>query len=204
LLERSRKIEKIVRENGGSIMDLIDAVVDSKDMDILLRNEELEKGKELIPASLSDPEIRRYVATVLVLGGEDKLYDIGAMFDPNFSEKRIRSFVTWYHASAMNLFGNQLNDNGKLVHDVCEFGLPEYHIAMSALNSLTWHFGRPNSSEHRFFLDYSFDQVSLHNALADREVGQAAAQALKALPFVHALCQWKLDRLSYLTERGFL
>jgi hypothetical protein len=205
LLLRSRKMEAHLKANGKSIMDLVDAVKDSDDMDILLRNEELEKGTQLIPASLSsDPEMRNYIALVLVLGGEDKLWNIGAMLDPGFFKKRTRSWITFYHASAMNLFGNQLNDEGKLVHEVCEFGLPEYHIAMSAINSLAGRFGgRPASDVHRFFLDYSFDQVSLHNALSDREVGQAAAQALKALPFVHTLCQWKLNRLAHLYERGF-
>lgn len=192
LLSRSKRMEETIRASATSVMDLIDAIVASEDLDILMRNERAEAGCESF--NLSNPIVRRYAVTVLVMGGGKKMWDIGRMIDPNFLEARIRSWVTFYHANAANLFKDQLSDQGKLLHPVCEFGMPEYHIAIAAINSLTWRFGRRPSIVVKFFLDYSFDQVSLHNALFDSEIGQAAARTLKALPFVHSASKWKLER----------
>jgi hypothetical protein len=57
---------------------------------------------------------------------------------------------------------------------------------------------------NRFFLDYSFDQMSMYNALAelapsrwgrkkDEEIGLAAARSLKALPIRHSLCSKRMS-----------
>lgn len=197
LIERSRKMEKIIQTKVKELMDLADVVADSEDFDILMGNEMAEEG--LDPPDLSHHEMRHYAAMMLVFGDrESQMRELETMMaDRNFDYlgTHIRKWLTFYHVSAVNLFGNQLNDQGKLLHPVCEFGLPEYHIAISVVNSLTQRIGHQTSAAHRFFLDNSFDQVSLYNALSDREVGQAAELTLKALPFVHSSCRWKLDRL---------
>jgi len=58
---------------------------------------------------------------------------------------------------------------------------------------------------NRFFLDYSFDQTSMFNALAEllpswwnqrernEEIGMAAFQSLEALPIRHPLCSKKMS-----------
>ena len=118
------------------------------------------------------------------------------MTDRDFMTKRRHSILTAYHCVAMNEYKNQWTDDGTLIHPECEFANAEYSIAVSAINSLLDYY---DPAVNRFFLDYSFDQTSMYNALGelmafrwsgerDVEIGLAAARSLKALPIRHALC----------------
>lgn len=192
LIVRSRKMEIAVRAGPKNVVALIELVAASDDLDLLLQYHMEDAGEGM--QDLSDPRIRQYAAALLVVGDPDKLLDdMWAMLDPDFSEEKIQKWLTWYHVGAINHIGNQLTDGGKLLHSVCEFGLAEHHIAMAAINSLTCGRGYRPSEQDRFFLEHSFDQTSLHNALSsDSDLRQVAAETLRALPFLHSLCAWKL------------
>lgn len=193
LICASQQLGKKTKESDADFLQFIDLIAESEEFDLLMHLDLIERGEGEYPQDIN-AELRRYFATVLLLGGEDKLWDLSVMFDPEFLPKKIKSWLTFYHATALNLFSNRLTNEGKLVHPVCEFGLPEYHLGISALNSTSFFIPRlQNSSKNQFFLGHSFDQVSLHNALSDPVWGQAALQSLRSLPFVHSLCRRKME-----------
>jgi len=192
LITASQQLGEEAKRRDVDLMQFLDLVLESEEFDLLMRLDLIEKGMEY-PQNMND-DLRRYIATVLLIGGEDKLWDLSAMFDPEFLQKRIKSWLTFYHATALNLFSNRLADKGLLVNPVCEFGLPEYHLGISVLNSVSLCMSHErNSDMSKFFLGHSFDQVSLHNALSDPVFGQAALQSLQSLPFVHSLCRRKIE-----------
>lgn len=193
LLDRSRKMGERIKTEVRSISDLVDVICGSDDFDILMKLNAEQEGQPLL--DFPNPEFRKYAATLMVLGGEDALFDFSLMLDPNLLEKRIKIWLTFYHACAMNLFLNREADQGLLIHPICEVSASsEWSVAISAINSAR--FDRRGLCEEgeSFFIRNSFDQTSLFNALGsyDRSIGVAAQKALQSLPYRHPMCERKL------------
>lgn len=198
LIARSVKLEQHLAIASDPI-ELVEALVSSGEIRFLIEgfsNEEQEK----LDLMFANPEYVRMAAMVFVLG--DHLSNpLGIMMDKDFLKKRVHSIITAHHCVAMNELNNKWNHDGTLIHPECEFTNPEYSMAISAINSLVDHYG---PEVNRFFMDYSFDQTSLFNALSgcmsrwssqeEVTIGMAAAKSLKALPVQHPLCKWRLSR----------
>ncbi|MFA5029629.1 MAG: hypothetical protein WC518_02645 [Patescibacteria group bacterium] len=182
LIERSRKLEILLREQVHSMSDFIDIVKDSEDFDLLMRLNAEHERTTFVP--WTDPKIRFLGVASVVAGGMDKLHDFRAMIDPKYLEQQIKLWLSFYHCVAANHLANQLGDNGELVHLVCEFNAsPEYYLALSATNSIIV---REDEESESFFIDYGFDQLTLYNTMIRRkEAAVAAAEVVKTLPFVH-------------------
>ena len=201
LLDRSRKMEERIKTDVQFITDLVDVVCKSEDFDILLKLS--AKQESDTSPDFSNPEYRKYVAMLVVMGGQEALFDFSRMIDPNFLKKRIDSWLTFYHACAMNLFLNRETDEGLIIHPICEVSASsEWSVAISAINSAR--FDRRDLCEEgeSFFIRNSFDQTSLFNAvgLFGGSIGVAAQKALQSLPYKHPMCERKLkslERFSY-------
>jgi len=195
LIERSRRIGAEIAKRVETIADLIDYIAESEDLDVFLRYDAAERREK--PVVLPNADIRQYAAIRLMLG--DDFLSLGAMMDPELLPKKIKMWITAFHATAANLIKNRLQEDGELIHSACEFSLPEFNLALSVLNSLSFGFGEKPADLERFFVDHSADQLSLNNVLVgsrrnrDQTLAQAAVQTLQALPFLHPLCRQKLD-----------
>lgn len=198
LVDRSRRIEAEMNERVRNVMDLVDFIADPErdDLDVFMRYDLMEKGKgdewDLMAQRLTNSEFRNYVAMTLTLG--DETLSLRPMIDPSFLPARIKVWLTAFHATATNLLRNQLQEAGQLIHAACEFALPEYHLALSVLNSLNLDTRLVRDTEfHRFAMENGVDQLTLYNAMpelksGDTAIGRAAQQTLEALPFLHPLC----------------
>jgi len=202
VLERSRKMGENIKSNVRSIPDLVSVVRESDDFELLFRlNSELTGEPEI---DFSIPERRELAVMLTVMGGMEAAFDFTAMLDPSFLEKRIKSWLTFYHACVMNIFLNREGDDGKLIHPICEVSADvEWAIAISAINSACFdcHYGR-DEEEENFFIRNSFDQTSLYNAMRFRNepIGVAAHKTLKSLAFIHPMCVRRIksmERSSY-------
>jgi hypothetical protein len=197
LLERSRKLEKSI---GGNFSPdhVAKVLIETGELDFLHSHLVNDKDKAI------PDEFKEVYAMSLFLHTDPFSFDSGLLYnmltDPDFMEKKVGSLLTVYHYLAINSLRDQLNMGGKLLHPVCEFGLPEYYIAISAINSLC---DRETGAENRFFMDYAYDQMILHNGLlegraifrqSDPEVARAAAETLRALPFLHSQTKKLLGR----------
>lgn len=193
LIQVSRDLGLRISEANPDMMELVDMVLQHGEFDLVVRLDMLEKG-EVLPEGRMNEEFRKYLAMVMFLGGEEVLWDpMRVLMDPGFLPKRIGHWLTFYHATALNLFTNRLTNEGKLLHPICDFGLAEYHLGISLLNSVEFFLPGGKSAEgSRFFLGHSFDQVTFYNAMSDPEYRQVALKSLEALPFVHPLCAKKM------------
>ncbi|MFA7252760.1 MAG: hypothetical protein WC027_02790 [Candidatus Paceibacterota bacterium] len=200
LLHRSRVMEEKIKAKVKTLADLIDVLYESEDFDLLMQMNWKQEGHE--PLDLSNQQIRKYAVMLSIMGEED-MFNFGAMFDPNFLQKKIGIWLTFYHCVAMNLFLNRESDDGKMVHPVCEVSVSaDWAVAISAINSATWHCeSEDRKSQAEFFVRNSFDQVTLYNAasLARTPVGTAAYEALRSLKYLHQLCLRKIQ----IVERGW-
>ncbi len=194
LLERSRKMGERIKVEVRFIPDLIDVICESEDFDILMRLNAEQEGNPLL--DFSNPELRKYAVMLLVMGGQEVVFDLNQMLDPNLLEKRIKVWLTFYHACAMNLFLNRETDQGLLIHPICEVSASaEWSVAISAINSARFDRRDLENENETFFVRNSFDQTSLYNAvgLFDRSIGVAAEKALQSLPYKHPMCERKLQ-----------
>lgn len=186
LIHRSRKLEEMIRKGVTSVVELVFLIRDSDDFDLLMRMNAEQEGIQVL--DLSDPEFRFAVTAQVVLGGMENVFSIEKMLDPQFLPERIKAWLSFYHAIALNHLRNQLSDNGELVHPISEFSAnPEYDLALSAINSLVV---RHDQSSKQFFMDYEFNQLTLHNAMIGStwerpELGRAAASVVMSMPFMH-------------------
>lgn len=198
LIARSVKLEQHLN-SAQNPLELVEALISSGEIRFMIENF-TSQDMATIDRMLSDSSYIRFVAMVFVFGDKiDNPFEI--MMDEDFLKKRIHMLITTHHCVAMNELNHQWNDDGMLIHPECEFTNPEYSVAISAINSLVDHYG---PEVNRFFMDYSFDQTSLHNALGgsmsrwssqeEITIGIAAARSLKALPILHPLCKWRLSR----------
>jgi hypothetical protein len=198
LIARSVKLEQHLAIASNPI-ELIDALISSGEIRFLIESFS-KHDQETLDKALSDPEYIRMVAMTFIFG-EDMWNPFRVMMDTDFMKKRVHSIITSHHCVAMNELNHQWSDDGMLIHPECEFTKPEYSVAISAINSLVDHYG---PDVNRFFMDYSFDQTSMFNALRgvmsrwssqeETIIGIAAAKSLRALPVQHPLCK---RRLSY-------
>ncbi len=181
-LKRSREMEKEINVKVKSIPQLIDFVTNN--LDVIKTYFDLE-GIEM-PIDWDNPNHQQLIATNAVLNKED-IFNFSLINSEDFLKARIKNWLTLCHAITMNILGNQLSDEAEITHPVCGFGLPEYHMAIACLNSISIDY---RYIADRFFINHSFDQVSLHNTgLLRNELGQAAIKALRALPFTHKSCK---------------
>jgi len=204
LLDRSRKMGERIKAEVRFISDLIDVVCESEDFDILMKLNAEQEGHK--PLDLSNLEVRKYATMLIVMGGQEALFDFSQMLDPNLLEKRIKIWLTFYHACAMNLFLNRETDQGLLVHPICEVSASaEWSVAISAINSARFDRRGLGDEDETFFLRNSFDQTSLYNAVGrfDRSIGVAAEKALQSLPYKHPMCERKLQALENLERRRY-
>lgn len=202
LLARSLELEKII--NGcRHPMELSKTLENSPEL-LFILEKMAGWDEETIDKYRQNPGMRE-MAAMLMAFGKDALDFVGmfaAMQGEQFMMERKHVLITAYHAIAMNEHMNQWTEDGTLIHPKCEFSNPEYTVAISAINSLVDTY---SSDVNRFFMDYSFDQTSMFNALAEllpyrwgnrernEEIGMAAFQSLKALPIRHPLCSRKMS-----------
>jgi hypothetical protein len=196
LIARSVRMGEAIHDEAENIADVIRLVSDSDDLDVLLKLNAENRG-DICPAII--PECREFVATHVVIQSGDRNIMFRAFRDRDFHNLLVKQWLTFYHAVAMDVLKNQMTDAGELIHPVCDFGVSEYSIGISVLNSVSFNVDANLPGLHRFFLDYSLEQTTLYNSMIqlftgrDPEVGMAAARAAANLPFVHPLCQRKLD-----------
>ena len=197
LIARSVKLEQHLAAASNPI-ELVDALTSSGEIRFLVESFS-KHDQEKLDKALTDPEYVRMAAMAFVLG-EDMWNPFKVMMDKDFMKKRVHSIITAHHCVAMNELNHKWSDDGMLIHPECEFTNPEYSVAISAINSLVNRYG---PEVNRFFMDYSFDQTSMFNALRgamsrwssqeETMIGMAAAKSLKALPVQHPLCKWRLS-----------
>jgi len=197
LIARSVKLEQHLSTASHPI-ELVDALISSGEIRFLIESFS-EQDQETLDGMLKDPAFVHMVAMTFVLG-ENMLDPFEIMMDEDFMKKRIHSIVTSHHCVAMNELNHQWSDDGMLIHPECEFTNPEYSVAISAINSLVDRYG---PEVNRFFMDYSFDQTSMFNALSgvmsrwsshdETMIGIAAAKSLRSLPVQHPLCRRRLS-----------
>lgn len=201
-MARSLELEKVI--NGcRHPMELSKTLEDSPEL-LFILEKMAGWDEETIEKYRQNPGMRE-MAAMLMAFGKDALDFVGmfaAMQGEQFMMERKHVLITAYHAIAMNEHMNQWTEDGTLIHPKCEFSNPEYTVAISAINSLVDTY---SSDVNRFFMDYSFDQTSMFNALAEllpyrwgnrernEEIGIAAFQSLKALPIRHPLCSRKMS-----------
>lgn len=198
LIALSVKLEQHLAAASDPI-ELVEALISSGEIRFLIENFS-KLDQRTLDKVLTDPEYVRMVAMTFILG-DDMWNPFKIMADKDFMKKRIHSIITAHHCVAMNELNHKWSDDGMLIHPECEFTNPEYSVAISAINSLVDRYG---PEVNRFFMDYSFDQTSMFNALrgvvsqwSNQEeiiIGMAAAKSLRALPIQHPLCK---QRLSY-------
>jgi|GEM_PF-1562442 len=197
LIARSVKLEQHLAIASNPI-ELIDALISSGEIRFMIESFS-KHDQEKLDKALTDPEYIRMVAMTFILG--ENMWDpFKIMMDKDFMKKRLHSIITSHHCVAMNELNHQWSDDGMLIHPECEFTNPEYSVAISAINSLVDHYG---PEVNRFFMDYSFDQTSMFNALRgvmsrwssqeETMIGIAAAKSLRALPVQHPLCRRRLS-----------
>ncbi len=198
LIARSVKLEQHLTHASNPI-ELIDALISSGEIRFMIESFS-RHDQETLDKVLNDPEYVRFVATTFIFG--ENMWDpFRVMTDKDFMKKRLHSIITSHHCVAMNELNHQWSEDGMLIHPECEFANPEYSVAISAINSLVDHYG---PEVNRFFMDYSFDQTSMFNALRgvtsrwsnyeEIIIGMAAAKSLRALPVQHPLCKQRLSR----------
>jgi hypothetical protein len=201
LLERSRRMGEKIKAEVQSISDLIDIVCQSDDLDILTKLSAESDGDRQL--DLQNSEFRKYAAMLIVMGGPEAMFNLSLIFDPDFLEKKVKSWLSFYHACAMNLFLNRETDQGRIIHPICEVSASaEWSVAISAINSARFDRRGLGEEGEAFFIRNSFDQTSLYNAVGffAGSIGVAAQKALQSLPYRHPMCERKLrslERRSY-------
>ncbi len=191
LIRRSCLMEKRISCEVRSIMDLVRVISESEDVELLMGLDSAEHGRD--PIDYSDPEIRNIIATTIVVG--DDLSNLMSLFfqrEEGYLQKRIKSWLTFYHACAMNLFLNEESFAGKMIHPLCEVSYnPEWSIAVSAINSANIDLGGKFNND--FFVRNSFDQTTLFNGLnLEGSLGIAVRETLSSLRYLHPLCARRL------------
>ncbi len=195
LLAHSRKLEQLTA-SVKSVPNLLEVFATSGEA-LYIAN--ATRGESEPVSDTPGGEVSRFVATKMIAGesaAETVRFVALSKTDPTLIRKKIGSILTFYHALAMECAKNQLTDAGKLIHPECEFALAEYNIAVSAINSII---PETTIESQHFFLNYTFNQMSLFNSLSefrpkswrdnDPKIAIAAAQALEVMPFVHPLAQ---------------
>lgn len=196
LFKQSRELEEELRW-ALDPMDLAFRLRESGGVEFMLRN----FSKQDVSKILDEREMLEIASITLALG--PKCLDLASLnpmdFDQDFLLSRIHTLITAHHCVALNEFKDKYMTDGSIIHPECELTNPEYSLAISAINSLV---ERYDSEVNRFFMDYSFDQTSMYNALGElmpyrrrggEEIGLAAARSLKALPYRHANCRDRLE-----------
>jgi len=202
LLERSRNLEKQTRT--ASLEDIVEILIDSKEIFFILDSLGQMPSINNLFQHINAAQQREFLKGLilgLIIGEQDQLMDVmlSMVNNPNFLKERIDSILTYYHSLVMDQFMDQLTVGGGLLHYACEFSLPEYHIAMAAINSVSLHLFSENRDE-RFFVDYAFDQLNLTNCIPnsftvgnkDSNLAVAASEALKVMPFIHSFSRQRL------------
>jgi hypothetical protein len=182
-LERSRRMEDKIHQQVINMVELMDLLAESDDLSEFIRLTYAEQGQDASDF-IKDPLVLKTYAMLCVFG-ENVESPFEASMQPGFLETTIDSWLTTYHVNAVNLFLDQLTESGQLLHPVCDFALPEYSLAVGAINSASLDI---NVREDRFFPDYSWDQTTLHNAIVQRgdwELARVARKTAASLRFVH-------------------
>lgn len=186
IIRRSREMEVLIKERVKLFPDLVDLVARSEDLDLLLRLNVEGDGEQFEASFLQDQKNRETMAFLMLSQGEKNAF---RLLSPEFLEFATHQWLTFYHALAGGVFLNQLQEAGRIIHPIAEFAFPEYNIAMTALNSLAIDFGHSRNGDP-FFSEYFFCQMQLSNDLLfRRDLAEAAAKSLLALPHRHPLCE---------------
>lgn len=201
LIERSRSLEKMFQEAGSTLPSFTERFLESDELSFIIRH--FTDNDE----SLEEPIMRRLYGTCLLYGLTEwtDALSIGILFrgmeDQEFIKQRIGSLLTVYHNIASEQVNDRWNDTGKLLHTHCAFSLPEYHLAVAALNSVAIDLGM---NPGQFFVDYAFDEITLYNAMSNGiwcrdeqllDLARAAADATRSLPYIHSQSRIRLRML---------
>ena len=195
LLQRSRTMEEKIKERVKTLPDLAQLIIESDDLDLLLRLNAEEQGQEHEPSLYQDSDARELTVYMMLTEGEMSL---SKLLNPDLLEYATQEWLTFYHALASGIFLNQLQEAGLILHPVVEFSLPEYDLALSVLNSLTIDFHQ-DVYDDPFFNEYGYSQMALSNDLFHRkDLAMAAAKSLLCLPYRHPLCDKNLRMKGWL------
>ncbi len=207
LIQRSRRLEESIRE-ADSPLEIADTLLKTGEVWFILKQMDSEKREFRSGNAEYDSLFGRHASLVLA-AGPDMLEAMRATMQPGgvdaFMAKRRDIILSSYHCIAIDEHRHKAEE-GEVLHPQCDFANAEYSIAISAINSLS----KFDSAEtHRFFMEYSFDQVTLNNALSELAsgwfrktdesgiaIGMAAARCLRSLPMMHPLCLRKLKILA--------
>lgn len=205
LLTRSKCLERALHD-ASSPVDIANVLLETGEIWFLLKHLG-GLDDEKINEVRSSKAHSDYAALLLAAGDNPMKAMMNAFVDGEgykaYLTKRKHVVLSGYHCIAINE-SRKWSEEGKALHPECEITNAEYSIAISAINSLV----NRGAGVHRFFLEYSFDQTTMHNALSellpawlgggkDEQVGIAAARSLQSLPLRHPLCSERLRLLRF-------
>jgi hypothetical protein len=201
-LAKSHELEKALRDAGDQPLDVFDVFAASGMPKFVAQNQGIDLS--------AHSEIFQEAFTHMLFWGGDPFEEAAKMKTDcrGYLAQKIGSFATFYHMVAMNNLCDQDRMNGRLLHPICEFSLPEYHLAIGVFNSL----GVASSEQNRFLLEHSCDQVTIMNALnegipmffdqrdKDPDIAEIASRLLESLPYRHPSCTMK--QAAYTRAKG--
>jgi hypothetical protein len=184
-LEHSKKLQDLI-STTDDMSKIIEIFVSSGEFDFIFKHQDFPS----IPIQQMSSLQKQEIAAGLLFGPLDAIYDDFLNDPENFLLKKKESAYTYYHCLAVDSINDNWNDTGIIVHPEAYFTMnPEYHIAISALNSVGIDKKVPGLSA--FIADYCFCQTTLHNAMMNRklhpELSAAAAKVIEQLPYQHEL-----------------
>lgn len=196
LLERSHLMQAEIESAHGNPADLIDICKKSSHVAFMM----LDAG---MPPEFISAMGQESAAIYTLFGGlEDVMNPMRFAFDEEFRRKKIGSWLTYFHFTALDKAGAEhhvMARNGGLLHAICEFGLPEFHIGLNIVHSIANTANGNDVILREFMQENSFSQLQLGNALRGYLYGRTkddrsyicaarAEQALRRIPFLHPIC----------------
>lgn len=202
LMNRSRRLEEALSD-ATSPADIANALVETGELWLIMKRL-CGESEEAIEKVRANKVLTEYVSLSISIGTDIMESMIAGMSGmegvSRYMRKRKHVALSTYHCIAMNE-SREWSERGDILHPRCEINNAEYSVAIAAINSLV----NRGKGVNRFFLEHSFDQTTLHNALSefwrgwndeqDKEVGMVAARLLQSLPFRHPLCSRRLALL---------
>lgn len=199
LLERSRLMQIEIESAGSNPAGLIDICKKSPHVEFMM----LDAG---MPQAFIE-EAGREAAAVFTLFGEDLMSPMRFAFDEEFRRKKIGSWLTYFHFTAIDKAGTEHHEmarNGGLMHPVCEFAQPEFNLGLSVVHSMANTNVGNDVILREFMQENSFSQLQLGNSLRGYFYSRAkdersyvcaakAEQALRCIPFLHPICTKALE-----------
>ncbi|HRH31376.1 MAG TPA: hypothetical protein PK950_01795 [Candidatus Paceibacterota bacterium] len=187
-LEHSRKLEEELK-SIDDLTDIVEAIEKSESF-AFIANETFQLGEKQY-SDLPD-EVKKYTVNLFFLGPDPDVYGEFLRDPKDFLAKKLGCIYTYYHCLAADAINDYWNDEGIIIHPEAHFTIcAEYHIALSALNSLAT--DNCTSITSPFIADYSFCQTTLHNAMLSKmsspELAVAARNALEQLPYKHRISE---------------